>query len=348
MLTSSATTDLAGTYTITITAPGSGCSATDVTTVVINTLGITAANDGPACVGATVNLTSTPSGTAIPVYSWSGPAGVSSTLQNVSLSPAAVAESGTYTITVNSGGSGCNATATTSVTISSLGVTASNDGPTCVGLMVNLFSNHSGTAVPSGYTWSGPLSFAASTQNTLLTSSATTAMSGLYTVTVTAPGTGCTASATTNVTIIPLPAPITGANTVCVGLTSTLSDTTPFGTWSSTNTGVATIGSSGVIHTLTGLYAGTATISFTVGTGCASTLDVTVNPNPVIIGMAPVCVGSTLALSDDISGGAWTAANTHASVGSASGIITGLTLGTDAITYTLPTTCIATAVTTVK
>jgi len=62
--------------------------------------------------------------------------------------------------------------------------------------------------------------------------------------------------------------PITGANTVCVSLTTTLSDATSGGTWSSSNTSVATVvTATGIV---TGVALGTAAISYTVSGGSAT------------------------------------------------------------------------------
>ncbi len=69
-------------------------------------------------------------------------------------------------------------------------------------------------------------------------------------------------------------APITGANSFCAKTTSTLSNATPGGAWTSGNTTIATVNSSGVVS---GVKAGTVTISYTVGL-CTVIYGVTVNP----------------------------------------------------------------------
>lgn len=74
------------------------------------------------------------------------------------------------------------------------------------------------------------------------------------------------------------PNSITGTASVTVGATTTLSSTTTGGTWSSSNTAVATVSSGGIVN---GLAAGTATISYTVTSACGSasvTQVVTVSP----------------------------------------------------------------------
>jgi hypothetical protein len=81
------------------------------------------------------------------------------------------------------------------------------------------------------------------------------------------------------VTVNPLPT-ITGSLNVCVGSTTTLigsataNTTTP---WTSANTSVATISSSGVV---TGVTAGTSLITYMNNNGCAKTATITVNALP--------------------------------------------------------------------
>jgi len=76
---------------------------------------------------------------------------------------------------------------------------------------------------------------------------------------------------------LPSAGSITGTATVTAGSTTTLSNATTGGTWSSGATGIATVGSTGVV---TGVAVGTATISYTVTNTCgsaAATRVVTVN-----------------------------------------------------------------------
>ncbi len=101
--------------------------------------------------------------------------------------------------------------------------------------------------------------------------------SGNYIFTISVTDNGTPAISDTEditVTVSSLPASITGSTTINVGSTSTLSNSTPGGSWSSENTAVATVnGSTGVV---TGVSVGTALIRYTLGTGCSVTTTVTV------------------------------------------------------------------------
>lgn len=80
------------------------------------------------------------------------------------------------------------------------------------------------------------------------------------------------------------PNSITGTATVNIGNTTTLTSTTSGGTWSSSNTAVATVGTGGVV---TGVAAGTAAISYTVTSYCGSasaTVVVTVSAVTPVVG----------------------------------------------------------------
>ena len=135
--------------------------------------------------------------------------------------------------------------------------------------------------------------------------------------------------------------PIGGMLAVCTGSSTALTDSTG-GTWISSNILVATVDSAtGVVS---GVTSGTSTISYTSQAGCVSTAVTTVNQSPfVIAGPGSVCVGSSITLTDATIGGSWTSSNSsQATVGTGSGIVTGVANGTPTITYTTPNTCFAT------
>jgi uncharacterized protein YjdB len=168
---------------------------------------------------------------------------------------------------------------------------------------------------------------------------------GTSVVTYTIPN---TCFATRLVTINPLPAPISGGLAVCQGQSNTLSSASAGGTWVSSNTVVAVIGSSSGVAT--GWAAGTSTITYTLPTGCAITAVFTTNTLPgSITGLSTVCTGNTTILTSSTPGGTWaSSAVAQATVGSSSGVVTGVATGTTIITYTLGTGCSITRVITVN
>ncbi len=131
--------------------------------------------------------------------------------------------------------------------------------------------------------------------------------------------------------------PIVGSSGFCDGTTSTYTDATPGGTWSSSNVAIATISSTTGIAT--GVSAGTTMLTYNVS-GVYSTMVVTVFPMPTAIsGASSVCAGSAITVTDATTGGAWSSTMSTISIGMATGIITGLTSGTATITYTLSSGC---------
>ncbi len=152
-----------------------------------------------------------------------------------------------------------------------------------------------------------------------------------------------TATTTKIVTINPLPnaGSITGSASLCAGSFTTLSDVVPSGVWTSSPVLFATVGSTGIV---TGVAAGTSTISYTVTNSCGSAIaihSVVVNPLPnagSILGVTSVCAGSNTTLSDATAGGIWTASNTNADITS-TGVVLGMTAGIDTISYTITNSC---------
>ncbi len=85
-------------------------------------------------------------------------------------------------------------------------------------------------------------------------------------------------------------------------------------------------------------YTATSTNGACTNTG---TSVITVNPLPnagAITGFSGVCVGSSIALSDSITGGVWSGSNATANV-SGSGVVTGSVAGTDTISYAVTNIC---------
>ncbi|HRI58602.1 MAG TPA: gliding motility-associated C-terminal domain-containing protein [Saprospiraceae bacterium] len=177
-----------GAYIVTVTSQSNGCTNTATATVTGNTTppSPTATGGTLTCALTTVTLNSTP-GTGV-TYSWSGPNGFTSTIQN----PPATA-AGNYTVTVTNNSNNCTATATATVNLNNTPppAAATVSGPiTCPTPVVNLSATPASGAT---YSWSGPNGFTSTSQNP------TANAAGAYIVTVTANSNGCTAAATVNV-----------------------------------------------------------------------------------------------------------------------------------------------------
>ncbi|MCW3123142.1 MAG: surface protein [Flavipsychrobacter sp.] len=135
------------------------------------------------------------------------------------------------------------------------------------------------------------------------------------------------------------PGTIIGTHPICSGLTLQISETVGGGTWSSSNTAVATIGSTTGI--VTSIFGGTTTITYTVTSACATvyatiTFVVTASPDP-ITGTNPVCVGSTAPFTSTTPGGKWTISTSPAATISKTGLVTGIYPGRPTVTYTAAT-----------
>ncbi len=175
-------------------------------------------------------------------------------------------------------------------------------------------------------------------------------------ITYTAPGTytdsltvtdawGCTAIAVKDISVYVLPAITSVSDSVmCAGGTVLLADSAVGGTWSSGNTSVASVDTSS--GNVTGISAGIAPVTYSVGPTCFTVATVTVNaiPDPgSITGDTTVCVGAVVTLSDTVSGGIWTMSNGNATITS-SGLVTGVSPGIDTASYTVTRiNCSATA-----
>jgi uncharacterized protein YjdB len=313
-----------GTTTI-IYSLGAGCTTTQIVTV--NTVPPAIAGAGSVCMGQDITLSDAASGGA-----WSSNnSGIASAAATTGLITGV--GSGTATITYAMPGVGCYAVK--SVTVNLLGaITGATN--VCAGQTITLSNTYSGGTWSSGASSIAPIS---------AVGVVTGSTPGTSVISYTMPM-GCTAAYP--FTVNPLPNAITGPANICLGLTMTLSSSTAGGSWSGSNTAVATVGSSnGGVY---GVAIGTAIISYVLPTGCYVATAVTVNPLPSSIsGLTTMCSGGTTTLTDVTTGGTWSSSNTgNATVGSTTGIVTGGIAGPAGISYTLPTGCYVTQVMTVN
>jgi gliding motility-associated-like protein len=315
-----ATTAMAGTYSVTVTA--NGCtSAVGTTNVVVNTTPATPSpsSNTPVCTGNTINLST--AAVAGATYSWTGPSAFSSSVQNPSRTNATAAMAGTYSVTVTA--NGCtSAVGTTAVVVNNTPATPapSSNTPVCTSNTINL-----STAAVAGatYSWTGPNSFASSVQNPAITN-ATAAMAGTYSVTVTA--NGCTSAVgTTAVVVNTTPAtPAPSSNTpVCTNNTINLSTAAVAGatySWTGPNSFASSVQNPAITNA-TAAMAGTYSLTVTTN-GCASavgTTAVVINTTPSTPAPSsntPVCTGNTINLSTAAVAGAtysWTGPNSFSS-----------------------------------
>ncbi len=180
-----------GNYVFTLTDTLTGCIRKDTAVVTSNLAVPNADATGGGtitCAQTTVQLfgnSTTPNAT----YSWTGPNGYSSALQNPVVNAA-----GVYTLTVQNPVNGC--TVTDPITVNSNLVapipTASAPGTiTCASPSVQLFGGSNTPGV--SYAWTGPGNYQSSLQNPLVSTP------GLYILVVKNPSNGCTGSATATV-----------------------------------------------------------------------------------------------------------------------------------------------------
>ncbi|MGC9079076.1 MAG: hypothetical protein ACP5I9_10040, partial [Candidatus Kapaibacteriota bacterium] len=90
-------------------------------TVTTSTLSLTCSSNSPVCSGSTLNLSVTVTGgSGNYSYSWTGPNGFSSSVQNPTRANMTSADAGTYSVTVTDNITGCVSSCNTSVSVNSL------------------------------------------------------------------------------------------------------------------------------------------------------------------------------------------------------------------------------------
>lgn len=197
-----------------VTAYLYGCKSKDTINVIINSYptNVAASSNSPICAGDSLKFTSSSSTSGVS-YSWAGPGGFSSTLQNPFRINTTTTMSGNYMDTISK--NGCKIIDTVTVIVKPLPglLNPSGNGPLCTNASLNL--NITATS-GANYSWTGPNSFISTAQNPIRLYM-TTADSGNYVVIANL--NGCTLKDSIHVTVYPVtPKPTASANNpVCLG-----------------------------------------------------------------------------------------------------------------------------------
>lgn len=233
-------------------------------------INISASNTGPYCAGQTISLSATAGATT---YSWTGPNGFTSNLQNPTIPNATPLDSGTYTLNYTT--PNCNGTASTLVVVNTpINPAFTQINPICHNGAVPALpgsSNNVPTAITG--TWNPPTISSASP--------------GTFTYTFTSAAQFCANPATMNITILPNETPtFTQINPMCINsvppvLPNPSTNATPYtGTWAP--------------PTITTASAGTYTYTFTPTAGqcaVATTMDINIlnYTYPTFQQIGPLC-----------------------------------------------------------
>ncbi len=322
-VTQTATGLAAGGYTATVT-DANGCTATSSVTISTTpnpSVSISVDSNATCAVGGGATATGS-GGTGPYSYSWSNGA----TTQGVT----GIA-SGSYTVTVTDA-NGCTATSSVSISMSpnpSVSMSVDSNATCAVG----------GGATATGSGGTGPYSY--SWSNGATTQSITGVASGSYTVTVT-DANSCTVTSSVSISMSPNPSAsiAVDSSASCLGGGATV---TPSG-----GTGPYTFAwsNSAVTQSITGVAAGSYTVTVTDANSCTTTSSVTISPLLPSVSTA-VDNDATCGLFNGgatATGSGGTGPYTYAWSNSATTpSITGLPPGTYTVTITDAKTCTATS-----
>ena len=290
------TTNAPITVTFTITPAANGCSGTSLlATVTVNPAPPTSisANPNPVCTGETMYLSAT-GGTS---YSWTGPNGFTSSLQNPSRNITSVADGGLYTVAMTTI-QGCNSNLSINVVVNQgpLGAISANPNPLCTGNTLNLDA-------PSVtfYAWTGPNGFTSTLKNPSIPD-VQLVNDGTYTVVVTS-SQGCVKSFSVDVEIKLSPIAKIGFDqtTACMGSELQLfaNDGGSY-VWTGPN-GFTSTAQNPTIANASAVNSGNYNFVITAPNGCssASSTNIVIQELPIVSALASdyeVCEGSTVSL----------------------------------------------------
>ena len=274
----SATVNVAGVYSVTVTNTLTGCASSATVSVTQNTIApvVSSAVIGTiTCATSTALVRATTSVTPVS-YTWAG-AGI---VSGASTGTIIVNQAGTYNYTVTNTANGCKTSGTRTVTQNTVApnVIGSVSGTlTCSSLTTNVIATT--TSSPVSYTWVGPGIITGASTGTIVVN-----QPGNYNYTVTSSNNGCKKVGVLTViqnTIVPSYTNTSISNTICNGGSKILAVNT-----SSNNSIIWSNGSTSssvsVTPSVTTVYTTTIT---SLANGCLATTSSTVNvvSNPVAI-----------------------------------------------------------------
>ncbi len=133
---------------------------------------------------------------------------------------------------------------------------------------------------------------------------------------------------------------LSGNQNVCIGMTSPFVASVSGGTWSLSNTSIASINA--ITGVVTGIAAGSTIISYFINPApcifvvATSTITITAPPEqPIMQGYAGICAGSYSIFSANPSGGFWSSSDSNVAMVDNTGFVLGIHSGTAIITYTI-------------
>ena len=246
------------------------------------------------CVGQSLTMNAT-SSDPLATYAWSTNAttAFTATTKDITLPNLATANSGTYTVLITDSNL-CTSALTANVVVNPIPTITVNSASFCAGA--------TGTLTASGgssYSWSGP-----SGAFTATTATVSVSEKGIYTVI--GNSNGCTANATTSVTVYPKTVLTATGAAICLGGNATIS-VLPAGlkyAWTGPAPFTSTLQTPSITNAVDG-NKGTYMVTVTDGNTCISTATVAVTVGNVLTvtpsSNSPVCAGTRLDLT--ITGG---------------------------------------------
>ena len=246
------------------------------------------------CVGQSLTMNAT-SSDPLATYAWSTNAATpfTATTKDITLPNLITSNSGTYTVLITNSNL-CTSALTANVVVNLIPTVSITNAAFCEGLTGSLTASGA-----SSYSWTGP-SGAFTTTTAILS----VTQRGVYSVTGTS--NGCTANATTSVTVYPKTVLTATGAAICLGGNGTIS-VLPTGlkyAWTGPVPFSSTLQTPSIINAKDG-DKGTYTVTVTDGNTCISTATITVTVGTSLTvtpsSNSPVCVGTRLELT--ITGG---------------------------------------------